>query len=116
MRYEDLGPFLEVLETASGGQLAAFAAECERRSLELEVYVLTHLEGLPDGEMKLCLHAVGEEGTATLQSIPLGPAQRTLGWNLYLQECTSRARAAISNANGCLKVVEALEALDDDEE
>ncbi|MBW2534746.1 MAG: hypothetical protein JRI55_24855, partial [Deltaproteobacteria bacterium] len=109
MRYQDLGPFQQALENLSGGHLSNYAAECERRSLELHVYVLTHHDGLPEGQMKLCLHAIGPEGTESLRSIPLGPRQHELGWNLYLHECTSRVRAALRDAEGCLKVVEALE-------
>ncbi len=61
--------------------------------------MLTKLEGLPDGEMKLCVHALGPKGTETHHSIDLGPSQHTLGWNLYLQERTTAARKAIESAN-----------------
>lgn len=110
MRIEDLGELGQALDAAANGLLTALAARCERRGLELHIYVLTHLEGLPKGRMKLCIHAVGPDGTETLQSCDLGPAQRELGWNLYLKECTSKVRQAIRNAKGCLKVAEALAA------
>ncbi len=108
MQYKDLGPFQPALDSASGGLLSAFAAECERRGLEPHVYVLTHLEGLAEGEMKLCVHAIGPSGTKTQQSVPLGPGQHKLGWNLYLHERTTAARKAIERANGRLDQLDGL--------
>jgi hypothetical protein len=47
MRYQNLGTFQLALETLSGGRRCTYDAECERQTLELHVYVLTHLDGLP---------------------------------------------------------------------
>jgi len=99
MKYEHLGDLSTPLDAASGGLLAAFAARCERKGLELHVYVLTHLDGLPDGEMQLWVHAMGPDGTAARRGVPLGPAQHALGWNLYLHERLSNVRSSLQQAH-----------------
>ncbi len=106
MKYEHLGQFSKPLDAASGGLLSAFAAECARRGLELHVYVLTHLEGLAEGKMQLCVHALDSDGTAARRTVSLGPLQHELGWNLYLHERTTSVRNHLARAR------ERLDALD----
>ena len=100
--YNELG---RALNEATGGWLDRCQELCKARGLDLHMSVQTYHEGLPDKQMKLCLHAFdGDENTALFFDVDLeGRTMRTLGWNLYLHEHLASAREHLQSAKAALR-------------
>lgn len=85
-------------DEASRGNLSKFKDYCESLEWELDLSVITYLEGLPDKQMWLYLTAWSAEGqTKLFVQTPLEGAARKLGWKLYLHEKVGSAEKAPSS-------------------
>ncbi len=95
-------PLLDALDAAAGGRIGEVRRRCEAERWALDVTCVTHLEGLPEGDMKLRVTASdGARVTLFLEANVEGSA-RVLGWNVYLTERMAEVRRSLAGANRCL--------------
>ena len=90
---------LEALDTGNG-TFRSLLTMHESYGYDIHLSVQTHLEGLPDGEMKLFIQIV--EGTETKDfaiARLVGAEAQIIGWNIYLHDRLSSARVNIGRAN-----------------
>lgn len=101
------GEFREALDLATNHAFTRMIQHCEVTGEEAEVTVLTHIEGLSKGEMKLTVQFFKEGRTTFFHQTPLTDQKaQTLGWNVYLLERTTAARQAVSSANTKLMMLD----------
>jgi len=97
----------QALDEASRGALTTVRLYCRREGCDLDISVVTFLEGLPDKEMKLTVLATKDDKTVIWNQAPLEEAARILGWNLYLYETMSDAKGHLRKAQRNLDLLEA---------
>jgi hypothetical protein len=101
MKVEKIGTGLfRALDEATQGKLTEVWKHCQGKGWELDLSVVTYLDGLPDKDMKLYVTAVGDDTTHLFCQAPLEGAARKLGWNLYLADKLASARGHVRKAEG----------------
>lgn len=99
MRLIDVDPpTLQQLNSACGGVFSVVLNHCEEVGLEAHLSVQTHLEGLEYGEMKLFIQLMGEQDMKDYAVARLEGSAKVIGWNLYLHDITSSAKAKLRSA------------------
>jgi hypothetical protein len=99
----------QALDEASRGLLAKVKLYCQQEGYELDISVVTFIEGLPDKQMKLTVLATKDDETVIWNQAPLEDSARTLGWNLYLYETMAEAKGHLRKAQRNLAKLEATE-------
>lgn len=99
MQVEKIGTGLfRALDEATQGKLKDVWKHCQDQGWELDLSVVTYLDGLSDKDMKLYVTAVGDDTTHLFCQAPLEGAARVLGWNLYLADKLASARGHVKRA------------------
>ncbi len=106
MEIEKLGKLGEELDRASGGQLSELERLCEARGLKSHLFVLTHLQGLAEGQMKLHVQAFEGDRTAIHFALDLVGELEVLGWNLYLHDLLDNAASRLRKAEHTLDALD----------
>lgn len=94
---------LRVIDAAARGRISELRAQCETQGWALDLTCVTHLEGLPEGEMKLRVTASDGERVTIFLEAPIEGRARELGRHLYLTEQMSSARRSLASAERCLR-------------
>lgn len=99
MKATETGRLYDRLNDASQGRFRALHSLCESEGWDLNLWVQTHLDGLPDKEMRLFFQASQDDRTKLFFHITLADKEaQILGWNLYLQDKISGARNSLTSA------------------
>jgi hypothetical protein len=93
----DVGTFI-TLDSACEGVLTSLQDYCASHSCEADLSVLTHLEGLEEGEMKLFLVIVKDRETVDYAIARMEGSAQIIGWNIYLQDILESAKNHLDKA------------------
>lgn len=91
------------LDGACEGLFSNLKEHCAQHGYEAHLTVQTHLEGLPEGEMKLYIQIVGGMDTLDYAVATLGGNAKVIGWNLYLHDTMASAKASITRATSAIE-------------
>jgi hypothetical protein len=97
----------QALDGASRGALTNVWLYCQREGCELDISIVTYLDGLPDKQMKITVLATKDDKTMIWNQAPMEDSARILGWNLYLYEAMADAKGHLRKAQRNLDRLEA---------
>jgi hypothetical protein len=97
----------QALDEASRGALTNVRLYCQREGCELDISVVTFLDGLPDKQMKITVLATKDGKTVIWNQASMEDSARVLGWNLYLYDTMADAKSHLRKAQRNLELLEA---------
>jgi len=89
---------LQAFDQASNGNLGRFLEACAIYRFEADLSVQTHLDGLPEGDMRLLVSVFRSDQTVVFFTIPLEGSAQILGWNLVIDEAVKQAKKSVEKA------------------
>jgi hypothetical protein len=97
---------LETLDSACGGTFSKVKEYCLANGYEAHLVVLTHLDGLEKGQMKMCIQVVNDEETVDYGVARMGGPALVIGWNIYLADLLAGVRKRLNKVNADIDAFE----------